>query len=130
MADGAELARMIAASRVIDLSVTTGTDLPCSPPEGQPPAQFLLNTYTWPRGPFLEYVQIPDDHTGTHTDAPAHFTPGGAPIEQLPLDQLMGPAAVIDVRHLIDSATPGEATNLAESPVIPPGLVPQGGARP
>jgi kynurenine formamidase len=38
MVDGAELARLIAASRVIDLSVTTGTELPCSPPEGQPPA--------------------------------------------------------------------------------------------
>src|SRR3954451_1709726 len=103
MADGAELARMIAASRVIDLLVTTGTDLPCSPPEGQPPAQFLLNTYTWPSGPFLEYVQVHDDHTGTHIDAPAHFTPapgtglphatehGGVTIEQLPLEQLMGP---------------------------------------
>jgi hypothetical protein len=43
---------------VVDLSVTTSVDLPCSPPEGQPPAQFLLNTYTWPRGPFLEYVQV------------------------------------------------------------------------
>src|SRR3954454_14484006 len=130
MADGAELARMIAASRVIDLSVTTGTDLPCSPPEGQPPAQFLLNTYTWPRGPFLEYVQVHDDHTGTHIDAPAHFTPapatglphatehGGVTIEQLPLEQLMGPAAVVDVRHLIDAAPAGETTNLRESPVI------------
>ena len=60
---------------LVDLSVTTSVDLPCSPPEGQPPAQFLLNTYTWPRGPFLEYVQVHDDHTGTHIDAPAHFTP-------------------------------------------------------
>jgi kynurenine formamidase len=130
MVDAAELARLIAASRVIDLSVTTGTELPCSPPEGQPPAQFLLNTYTWPRGPFLEYVQVHDDHTGTHIDAPAHFTPapgtglphatehGGVTIEQLPLEQLMGPAAVVDVRHLIDAAPAGETTNLRESPVI------------
>ena len=108
---------------VVDLSVTTGVDLPCSPPEGQPPAQFLLNTYTWPRGPFLEYVQVHDDHTGTHIDAPAHFTPGGLTIEQLPLDQLMGPAAVIDVRHLIESAAPGDTTHLAQSPVITAELV-------
>jgi kynurenine formamidase len=130
MHPAAQLIALIRDATVVDLSVTTGVDLPCSPPEGQPPAQFLLNTYTWPRGPFLEYVQVHDDHTGTHIDAPAHFTPapetglehatefGGVTIEQLPLDQLMGPAAVIDVRHLIDTAAPGESTNLAESPVI------------
>src|SRR3954454_6476395 len=107
MVDAAELARLIAASRVIDLSVTTGVELPCSPPEGQPPAQFLLNSYTWPRGPFLEYVQAHDDHTGTHIAAPAPCTPpretrlehatefGAVTIEQLPLSQLMGPAAVV-----------------------------------
>ena len=97
----AALTQLMRTATVVDLSVTTSVDLPCSPPEGQPPAQFLLNTYTWPRGPFLEYVQVHDDHTGTHIDAPAHFTPRrprldrvGVTIEQLPLDQLMGPAAV------------------------------------
>jgi kynurenine formamidase len=124
------LAELIRGARVVDLSVTTGPDLPCSPPEGQPPAQFLLNSYTWPRGPFLEYVQIHDDHTGTHIDAPAHFTPapetglehatefGSVTIEQLELEQLMGPAAVVDVRHLIEAAPKGERTHLAESPMI------------
>jgi kynurenine formamidase len=118
MEDAANLVRLMQAATVVDLSVTTGVDWPCSPPEGQPPAQFLLNTYTWPRGPFLEYVQVHDDHTGTHIDAPAHFTPGGATIEQLPLEQFMGPAAVVDVRHLIDAAPAGEKTHLAASPVI------------
>jgi len=117
------LTQLMQGATVVDLSVTTSVDLPCSPPEGQPPAQFLLNTYTWPRGPFLEYVQVHDDHTGTHIDAPAHFTPGGLTIEQLPLDQLMGPAAVIDVRHLIDAAAPGETTHLAQSPEISADLV-------
>ena len=129
-ADAAQLARLAQSAKLVDLSVTTSVDLPCSPPEGQPPAQFLLNTYTWPRGPFLEYVQVHDDHTGTHIDAPAHFTPspetglehasefGGVTIEQLPLQQLMGPAAVVDVRALIDAASAGETTNLRESPVI------------
>ena len=126
----AELAGLLRDATVVDLSVTTGVNLPCSPPEGQPPAQFLLNSYTWPRGPFLEYVQVHDDHTGTHVDSPSHFTPapetgfehatefGGVTIEQVPLEQLMGPAAVVDVRGLIDAAPPGETTNLRESPVI------------
>src|SRR5437016_6299796 len=108
-----QLSDLLQTATIVDLSVTTGPDLPCSPPGGQRMSQFMMNWYTWPVGPFLEYIQIHDDHTGTHIDAPAHFTPrvdtalphatefGGVTIEQLPLDQLMGAAVVVDVRPLI-----------------------------
>jgi len=36
-------------------------------------------------------------HTGTHVDAPSHFIPGGATIDALPLDALVGPCRVVDV---------------------------------
>ncbi|KAF8777845.1 Isatin hydrolase like protein [Argiope bruennichi] len=36
-------------------------------------------------------------HAGTHMDAPSHFTPGGLNIDQIPIDQFIGPAAVIDI---------------------------------
>jgi kynurenine formamidase len=35
-------------------------------------------------------------HTGTHVDAPGHFIPGGATIEQIPLEQVCGMALVLD----------------------------------
>lgn len=35
-------------------------------------------------------------HTGTHVDAPMHFVKGGATIDKLPLDVLVGPVRVID----------------------------------
>jgi kynurenine formamidase len=38
------------------------------------------------------------EHYGTHLDAPAHFPPGKATVDQIPLKQLMGPAVVLDVR--------------------------------
>lgn len=38
------------------------------------------------------------EHYGTHLDAPAHFPPGTATVEQIPAKQLFGPAEVIDVR--------------------------------
>src|SRR5437870_1184178 len=38
------------------------------------------------------------EHYGTHLDAPAHFPPGEATVEQIPATQLFGPAVVIDVR--------------------------------
>jgi arylformamidase len=34
-------------------------------------------------------------HTGTHVDAPLHMIPGGAGIDGVPLDALIGPALVI-----------------------------------
>ena len=35
-------------------------------------------------------------HIGTHVDAPAHFIPGGAGVEALDLNVLVGPALVIE----------------------------------
>lgn len=36
-------------------------------------------------------------HTGTHVDAPLHMIAGGATIETIPLDRLVGPARVLDL---------------------------------
>ena len=119
--------RLIAASRVIDLSVTTGADLPCSPPEGQPPAQVFAQHLHVAARAFPRVRPGHDDHTGTHINAPAHFAPapdtglphatehGGVTIERLALEQLMGPAAVVDLRHLIEAASAGETTNPREA---------------
>lgn len=37
------------------------------------------------------------EHGGTHIDAPYHFAQGGLPVGALPLDRMVGPAAVIDI---------------------------------
>src|SRR5918994_5438505 len=38
------------------------------------------------------------EHGGTHLDAPIHFAAGKQTTDQIPLDKLIGPAAVIDVK--------------------------------
>ena len=43
------------------------------------------------------------EHYGTHLDAPAHFPPGKTAVDQIPVKQFFGPAAVLDVRA--ESAT-------------------------
>lgn len=48
-------------------------------------------------------------HAGTHMDAPRHFIDGGATIDMLPLDVLMGPVEVLDFTDVL----PGEAVSLA-----------------
>ena len=37
------------------------------------------------------------EHGGTHIDAPVHFSEGNKPVDQLPVEQLIGPAIKIDV---------------------------------
>src|SRR5437667_8267780 len=46
-------------------------------------------------------------HAYTHVDAPVHFLPGDRDIAQMPVDQWMGPAAVVDLTHLGEN---GEVT--------------------
>src|SRR5215467_11005135 len=36
-------------------------------------------------------------HTGTHIDAPIHFIPGGAGVDAVPLQNLIGPARIIEI---------------------------------
>ena len=38
------------------------------------------------------------EHGGTHLDAPIHFSEGGRAVDQIPAEQLIAPAVVIDVR--------------------------------
>jgi arylformamidase len=38
-------------------------------------------------------------HAYTHTDAPVHFLPDGAPHDETPLEQYIGPARVVDLTH-------------------------------
>src|SRR5215475_1746639 len=37
------------------------------------------------------------EHGGTHLDAPVHFAKGRSSVDQIPLDQLMGPGLIVDV---------------------------------
>jgi arylformamidase len=48
-------------------------------------------------------------HTGTHVDPPAHFLPGAATVDALPLDVLVGPAVVADGAALDARSLPEKA---------------------
>ncbi|HEU4769046.1 MAG TPA: cyclase family protein [Pyrinomonadaceae bacterium] len=39
------------------------------------------------------------EHGGTHLDSPVHFAKGRHTVDEIPLDQLMGPAVVVDVTN-------------------------------
>jgi arylformamidase len=70
---------------------------------------------TWPSDPGVELLptsRISDgkaanvselhlgSHTGTHIDPPLHFIADGTPVDLVPLEALIGPAVVADMRHV------------------------------
>jgi kynurenine formamidase len=46
---------------------------------------------------YSSYAYKAPEHGGTHLDAPIHFHKGGLTADQVPLEQFIGPAVVIDV---------------------------------
>lgn len=47
---------------------------------------------------YSAYSLCTPEHGGTHMDAPVHFAEGAQSTDQVPLERLVGPAIVIDVR--------------------------------
>jgi isatin hydrolase len=125
--------------RVIDLSLVLAEELPCSWPVHMPFQHKLFNWFadrpdpvtpvSGRLGPYQTRWLLLDEHTGTHFDAPTHGIPpagsglpgagpaGGLASDDIPLEQLMGRACVVDVGDLVGEAAPGE------SPLIRPDAV-------
>lgn len=56
-------------------------------------------------------------HAGTHVDAPLHFVPGGGSVDRLDLNDLIGPALVVEA---LDA--PALTAPVLDSLAIPPGV--------
>ncbi|RIH89486.1 Kynurenine formamidase [Meiothermus luteus] len=50
------------------------------------------------------------EHTGTHMDAPAHFVEGGLTAESLPVNRLIAPLAVVNIKDKADRNPDAEVT--------------------
>jgi len=87
--------------RVYDVTVPLATGLPVYP--GDPPFE-IEPAAALGSAPFRLSRLSLTTHTGTHVDAPAHFLEGGATIDQLPLEILVGKARVVEIvaRERID----------------------------
>jgi arylformamidase len=82
--------------RILDVSVTIGPNLPVWP--GDPPVE-VEHTLSIAKGDPANVSELRmGTHTGTHVDPPAHFLAGGPGIDQVPLDSLIGPVMVADLR--------------------------------
>ncbi|MDQ2683782.1 MAG: cyclase family protein [Chloroflexota bacterium] len=83
-------------AEIVDLSVILEEGAPIWPTH---PPLIIHKTVTHERhGYFTNSIFMPE-HIGTHCDAPAHAVPAmaDATIDLMPLEQMIGPACVIDV---------------------------------
>ena len=83
-------------TRVLDLSYPVSEKFPAWPGDART-FEAKLNATVEKDGYFTRSFWMLE-HFGTHLDAPAHFPPGKATVDQIPPERLMGPAVVIDVR--------------------------------
>lgn len=93
------------ADSVVDLTHPLSEDIPVFP--GSPPMK-IRQTTSDTDSYFLNRLEL-DEHTGTHVDAPVHFT-GRKDVAQLPLPQLICPLVVVDVRKSCSSNADYEVT--------------------
>lgn len=75
---------------IYDISLPITTSLVTWPDD---PPITLHRTLDMTRGDVATVTQL---HAAVHVDAPAHFVAGGAGVDTLPLDVLIGPALVVD----------------------------------
>jgi len=80
--------------RVIDLTQPLGPATVMWP-GSSPPSFRTVDDYR-EAGCFSRQVSL-HEHTGTHLDAPAHFIEGAQTVDQIPVEQLVCPVAVIDI---------------------------------
>jgi arylformamidase len=91
-------------AKIFDVTVPLSARLPTFP--GDPPFR-LEPTHRMRDGePYNVSRLVFGTHAGTHVDAPFHFDPEGATVDQLPLEILVGKARVVELhtRERIDRA--------------------------
>ncbi len=91
-------------ARVYDLSQPVFSNCPQYPDTNPRPITVRLFYMLAVEGVNKEVVEI-TTHSGTHCDAPYHFFDDGKAIDEIPLEQYIGPAAILDVR----GKSPGSA---------------------
>ncbi|MCI0484878.1 MAG: cyclase family protein [candidate division NC10 bacterium] len=88
-------ARPLKVSHVVDLTQTLSPEFPSWP--GYPSLE-VRNTHNYERDGFFANAWHVHEHSGTHVDAPLHFSVQGWSAAEIPQESLVVPAVVIDIR--------------------------------
>lgn len=83
------------AKRIVDLTHELHHDFPTYFGE---PGITLNQKFKFDEHGFNLYVLELNEHTGTHIDAPLHFSADGQSVAELPVENLSAPLAIVDIR--------------------------------
>lgn len=83
--------------RIVDLTMLLSPRTPRWP--GSPPF-FVKTLSSWKEGYYARALFFPE-HFGTHVDAPAHFVRGAWTLDQIPPQNLVGVAFLLDMREKV-----------------------------
>jgi kynurenine formamidase len=93
-----DLASILSGARLVDLTQPLGPGTTLWP-GSRPFAAAVVATYE-ADGAYARELEVPE-HAGTHFDAPAHFAPGGATVDRVPIEALVRPAVKLDARDVV-----------------------------
>jgi len=105
--------------KVIDLAHEVEPNMPLYP--GQPAPRFKPLFQIEKDGYNLTEITMIGHH-GTHVDAPLHMVKGGAPMNQVALERLVGPALVVDCTRVEGRKITAKHLE-AEAADLKPGMV-------
>jgi kynurenine formamidase len=91
----AQAVRSAPISRVVDLTHTLRPDFPTF---GGTPAFEMERVLTFARDGYNVNKFTYFEHVGTHFDAPIHFSANGATVDAIPVESLVSPLFVLDLR--------------------------------
>lgn len=113
------------AGGVMDLTHTLTTDFPTYFGEQQ---YFEEQKFNFAEHFFnLKEIRV-NEHTGTHMDAPLHFSADGASVDQLTVQQLVVPLSVVDIATEAESDPDAQVTpNHLRAWILRNGDLPPGG---
>ena len=97
MATNKSRTRVSAKSAWIDISYPLSENMLYWPQDPVPPDVKSINHATEEDTITMSQMTI-NTHHGTHIDSPRHFFPNGRSIDEMPLDAVMGPARVIEIK--------------------------------
>jgi kynurenine formamidase len=93
-----EAYRTLHAGRFVDLTHAFSPGIPHWPGF---PNETVTTIYTYKKDGFLAQLFCHVGQWGTHVDAPAHFAPGQATVDEIPPKQMLLPLVVIDVHRQV-----------------------------
>jgi kynurenine formamidase len=95
------------ASGIVDMTHTLDDKFPTFSGNKQVQIEHNLDFASW--GISQASVTFME-HTGTHIDAPLHFSPDGASVDEIPVKDLLAPLCIIDIAAKAQDSTEAEVT--------------------